>query len=228
MMFVMAVSDRDMGGPFRVPAGGMEGPGPAVVRDRRGHLLEAMASVCAERGYPGTEVSEVAARVGVSEAEFYEHFRDKEDCFLAAINAGLAELITAATSAYSADKPLVAVVRDAAAGILDVLAEAPEVAHIGFVDYRTATPAALETYESGTRVLSSLLDQLRVDSPSDATLPSAAARAALGGAEGVIRGEIAAGRATELRESLPAVLYGCLVPFLGQEEALRQAELVSG
>ena len=188
--------------------------------------MEAMAEVCAERGYQRTSVAAVAERAGIGEADFYELFRDKEDCFLATINASLAELITAATSAYSPDKPQVAVVRDAARGILDVLADAPAEAHIGFVDYRTATPNALEVYESGTRVLSSLLDRLRTDAPSDVALPSVTARAALGGAEGLIRHEIAAGRAMELPEVLPGVLYSCLVPFLGQEEALRQAALV--
>lgn len=43
-----------------------------------------MAEVCAERGYAGASVAEVAKRAGVSSVTFYKQFASKEDCMLAA------------------------------------------------------------------------------------------------------------------------------------------------
>lgn len=82
-------------------------------------------------------------------------------------------------------------------------------------------------YDSGVRLLVSLLELGWAFAPEDAVRPLHTGRAALGGAEALIKAEIAAGRIAELPELLPDVLYACLVPFLGQEEALRQAELAS-
>jgi AcrR family transcriptional regulator len=196
-----------------------------VAQVQRARILEALATCCAERGYAATTIGHIVERAGVSRATFYELFKDKEDCFMAAANWLLGELMTATTGAYSPDKPLVHVVRDAAIAIVNLLAERPAFAQLAFVEYRTATPRALRVYQSGVRVIMSLLDQIRTDALTDAALPSSAARGAIGGAEAILRREVAAGRAEQLPEVLPQILYSCLVPFLGQEEALRQAAL---
>ncbi|HEV2998381.1 MAG TPA: TetR/AcrR family transcriptional regulator [Solirubrobacteraceae bacterium] len=52
--------------------------------DQRERLLNGMAQVVGRRGYPETTIALVIAQAGVSRSTFYEHFTDKEDCFLAA------------------------------------------------------------------------------------------------------------------------------------------------
>lgn len=200
-------------------------PTDFVAQSQRTRILEALAESCAERGYAATTITHIVDRAGVSRATFYELFRDKEDCFMAAANWLLGDLMTVTTGAYSPDKPLVHVVRDAATGIVNLFADRPAFAQLAFVEYRTATPRALQLYQSGVRVILSLLDQLRADATTDAALPSSAARGAIGGAEAILRREVAAGRAAQLKSVLPQILYSCLVPFLGQDEALRQAAL---
>jgi len=59
-----------------------------VAASQRGRMLLAMAHVAAAEGYARTTVADVIARAGVSRATFYEHFADKEDCFVAAFDAG--------------------------------------------------------------------------------------------------------------------------------------------
>jgi AcrR family transcriptional regulator len=193
----------------------------------RGQALEAVAECCAERGYAATTVDHILGRAGISSQQFEALFRDKEDAYIAMSNMVLGELLTAATGAYSPDKPLVQVVRDAATAILALMSSKPTFAKVAFLDYRTATPRALQLYQSGVRVLVSLLDQIRTDSLQEVPLPSSAARGAIGGAEALLRREVAAGRTTQLPVVLPEVLYSCLVPLLGQQEALHQAELVA-
>jgi AcrR family transcriptional regulator len=55
---------------------------------QRGRLICAIADSVAVKGYPATSVADVLALAGVSRRTFYEHFDDKEACFLAAYDEG--------------------------------------------------------------------------------------------------------------------------------------------
>ena len=59
-----------------------------VLASQRGRMLAAIAEAVAEKGYAATTVADVVGRAGVSRKTFYEHFADKEECFLAAWDAG--------------------------------------------------------------------------------------------------------------------------------------------
>src|SRR3954447_24211790 len=64
-----------------------------VLASQRGRLLDAMAEAVAQHGYGATTVAHVVALAGVSRKTFYEHFADKEDCFLALYDAGIAYVL---------------------------------------------------------------------------------------------------------------------------------------
>ena len=70
---------------------------------------------------------------------------------------------------------------------------------------------------------SPLLDSGRDDPVEEEAIPSSAGRAAIAGAESLIVGQILAGNAERLPELLPDIVYITTVPYLGQEEALRQS-----
>jgi AcrR family transcriptional regulator len=77
-----------------------------VQASQRGRILAAVAESVAERGFAHVTVADVIRRAGVSRETFYEQFTDKEDAFLAALNAGadgLLELLRAAIKAPAAD-----------------------------------------------------------------------------------------------------------------------------
>src|SRR5919112_2040551 len=61
----------------------------AIQRER---LIVAMLNAAAELGYLETNVQDVIDRAGVSRPTFYEHFSNKEDCFLAAFDASAERL----------------------------------------------------------------------------------------------------------------------------------------
>jgi AcrR family transcriptional regulator len=52
--------------------------------DQRTRLLDGMTHVVARRGYTDATVAQAIAHARVSRSTFYEHFADKEECFLAA------------------------------------------------------------------------------------------------------------------------------------------------
>src|SRR3954452_10779441 len=70
-----------------------------VLASQRVRMLEAMAEAVAVKGYAGTTVGDVVAGAGVSRKTFYEHFRDKEECFLSAFDSGVNALLGAIASA---------------------------------------------------------------------------------------------------------------------------------
>jgi AcrR family transcriptional regulator len=55
---------------------------------QRGRLICAVADAVATKGYAATSVADIIALAGVSRRTFYEHFDDKEACFLASYDTG--------------------------------------------------------------------------------------------------------------------------------------------
>lgn len=196
---------------------------PLVEHSQRERLLNTMARSCAKKGYGATTIGDVCEGAGVSRATFYELFKDKEDCFHASMEVALADAMGRIVAVYSPDKPWATMVRDAAAAFLDLLASRPTFARMALVEAPASGERAFELYASGKRVLQSLLERGRDDPVEEQAIPSTAGRAALSAAESLIVGQILAGNTARLRELLPDIVYITTVPYLGQEEALRQA-----
>jgi len=193
-----------------------------LVPDRE-RILQAMADCCAENGYAGTTVEAVLERAGVEPQSFENHFAGKEDCALAALNKIVSE--TLARISMTASDAAGAVERRKYEGkaILELMAARPSFAKLGFIESRQGGTEQMHgAYESAARVLALMMERLGGTGGSGST-----ARAALGGAEAVIRRELAADRAAGLPQLLPDFVYAVLVPFVGQGEALRQAKLAA-
>ena len=72
-----------------------------VSRTQRDRLIDAMATTVAERGYANASLGEVCTTAGVSTRAFYEHFADKEACFLATFERGASLMQKSVAGAYS-------------------------------------------------------------------------------------------------------------------------------
>src|SRR5687768_18574853 len=79
--------------PRRLPRGTHGLDRDVVEASQRTRLLEAVGRAVAERGYAAATIDDVVRRAGVSKKTFYEHFADKQDCFLAAYEAASEELL---------------------------------------------------------------------------------------------------------------------------------------
>ncbi len=74
----------------RFPSGPRRLPGDLVRAIQRERLLVGMLRAVSELGYRVTNVQDVIERAGVSRPTFYEHFSNKDDCFLAAFDTSAA------------------------------------------------------------------------------------------------------------------------------------------
>jgi len=207
----------------QLPAGRDDLAEPPVAHSQRERLLVAVAKTTAEKGYGATTIGDVCTEAGVSRATFYELFKDKEDCFHAAMELSLADAMGSIVAVYSPDKPWATMVRDAAAAFLELLASRPTFARMALIEAPASGERALQLYASGKRVLQSLLERGREDPVEEEAIPTSAARAALAAAESLIVGQILSGNTARLPELLPDIVYITTLPYLGQEEALRQA-----
>jgi AcrR family transcriptional regulator len=71
-------------GKDRLPPGRHGLPREFVAENQRERLLNGVVEAVAEHGYNATTIGAITAAAQISRRTFYEHFRDKEGCFLAA------------------------------------------------------------------------------------------------------------------------------------------------
>src|SRR4051812_36475372 len=105
-------------GPHRLRRGGVQA-------SPRGRPIEAIAEGGAAQGYCAATVADVIEQAGVSRKTFYEQFRDKEACFLAAYDAGVEVLLATMRAADSGAEDPLERIRARARAYLGTLASEP-------------------------------------------------------------------------------------------------------
>ncbi|TLF78523.1 TetR/AcrR family transcriptional regulator [Nocardia cyriacigeorgica] len=77
----------------QLPRGRHGLPREQVVASQRERILQAMGAAMVDNGYVGTSVAAILKKAGVSRETFYEQFRSKEDCFEAAYERAVDQLL---------------------------------------------------------------------------------------------------------------------------------------
>jgi AcrR family transcriptional regulator len=195
-----------------------------VTESQRSRIHQAMIEVVAERGYPETRVVDVIREAGVSRKTFYELFDSKEDCFLAAYDVLLENLLQEATDAFEskggspwADR--VAVALDA---LLEHLSKHPAEARFAIVEVLAAGPNALTRRDAALRQFTGFLESGR--SETSLELPGITSVAVAGGVNELLYSEILHGAVSRLPSRLPDLMFWVTLPFLGAEGATVQRE----
>jgi AcrR family transcriptional regulator len=206
----------------RLPSGRHGLTREVVVASQRGRLVDAMAQVVAEKGYPATTVADVVERAGVSRRTFYEQFADKEACFLAAYDVGLAAVLGRIREAVEVrpDAGWRARARAGVEAFLALLAAEPAFARALQLEILTAGPAALER-RAGMLVMFSgvwhnVHEQARVEEPALPALPDEVFTILTAGFEELIRDCIRTRGTTSLPELADPILRTVVAVFGGQ------------
>jgi AcrR family transcriptional regulator len=183
-----------------------------VAASQRTRLIDAMAQMVAEKGYPATTVADVVERAGVSRRTFYEQFDDKEACFLAAYDAGLVAVLCRIGEAVEVN-PAAPWRERARAGVesfLALLASEPAFAQALQVEILTAGPAALDR-RTGMLVMfggiwRNVHDRARAEEPALPPLPDEVFTILSAGLEELIRDCIRTRGAAALPELADPIL----------------------
>jgi AcrR family transcriptional regulator len=205
----------------KFPSGMRSLPADLVSAVQRERLLAGMLRASAELGYRELNVQDVLERAGVSRPTFYEHFGNKEECFLAAFDAAAARLRDRVEAAASEggerwrDR-----LRMALEELLRFVDAEPDAAMTLIVEARASCAAALVRRDELLDHFAACLDtQVRAElADSDAT-SSIAAAGIVGGIEALLYNRIARGETGDLESLLPSLMYFAVLPYEGHETA---------
>lgn len=190
----------------RILPRGRHGLGDSVVKQsQRLRMLEAMTAACVENGIAAVSVADVIERSGVSRKTFYEHFANKEECLMAAYDAGMEKLnerLGAAIAQAGDDSE--ELLRATISGYIDALVDDPVFARMLAIEMLAGGPAARRRRDEGVEMFIkfywALIAKAGVE-PADTARTEAMIVAAIGGVAELIR------RTVKLKgpEALPSI-----------------------
>lgn len=184
-------------------------PGPAASREeveanQRERLFGAMVAAVAERGYEKTRVADLLELSGVSRSTYYKHFDSKQDCFLATIDAVLANGGERVVSSFAGHEGTWQERFEAAFNtLIREVVENRAAAHLYYVDTYAAGHEAIERVEQMGDRIERLAIQAIEQSPDHAGMPKDIVRAVLRGFRRVIQARLRTGRERELLDEGP-------------------------
>jgi AcrR family transcriptional regulator len=205
----------------KFPSGVRKLPSDLVRAIQRERLIVAMLNAAAELGYLETNVQDVIDRAGVSRPTFYEHFSNKEDCFLAAFDTSAERLRKKVDSAARKggevwrDR-----VRYALEALLRFASREPDTARTMVVEARAASATAVrrrvELMDEFARCLRTQAHELLPDGGSHTALT---ASGIVGGVESLLYSRLCKQEYDQLESLLPSLMYFVVLPYEGHEAA---------
>jgi AcrR family transcriptional regulator len=93
-----------------------------VESSQKARLLTAFVELAGEKGYNAVTIQDIVSRAGTAKRTFYDHFRDKDDCFKQAFEVGSASLVAAVVGAAEPEKDPIERIAVGVRGYLDYLA----------------------------------------------------------------------------------------------------------
>jgi len=203
--------------PRRLPRGTHGLDRDVVEASQRTRLLEAVGRAVAERGYAAATIDDVVGRAGVSKKTFYDHFADKQDCFLAAYEAASEELLERVREAHASEDDWLERARAGIRAYLRWLAAEPALARVFLIEVAAAGPQALEQREGLRDRYAELMRERRVD--GQAKLPIEVFHAVVAAVDDVVVRHIRESGAEDLPALEPVLLYLQVALLTGPESA---------
>lgn len=217
---VNAAAELLSGGEGQFPSGIRSLPSDLVSAVQRERLLAAMLRATAELGYREVSVQDVLDRAGVSRPTFYEHFENKEACFLAAFDAAAARLSERIETAARDGESWRDRLRRGLEELLRFAVEDSDAAMSLIVDGRAACPDALSRRDELLDRFSSCLDSMvRAKAPAGEAPSAIAAAGIVGGVEALLYARLNRGEADDVQSLLPSLMYFAVLPYEGHEAA---------
>lgn len=196
----------------------------AAEDDQRRRILEATAELVVEQGYPETTIEEIVRRARVGYKTFYRSYPDKEAAFLALLDAGYDHAARRAEGAYRREEgPWADRVGAALGALFEEIVANPTVAYACLVTANASGPEPSNRHEQALRRLAKLIAPGRELNPIGDQLPDHLEVTIAGGIAWLLTQRLMAGEVDQIRGLLPECVEFVLRPFVGEEEAVREA-----
>jgi len=135
-----------------------ERPRGTIAGDQRERLLDATEALIAEKGATGTTIEAIVKAAGVSSVTFYEHFRNKDECFVAAFERAVEELRAEVGEALPAGAAWSEQVGAGLEALLTALEAEPARARLCFVEAQRGGREMAARYDAALDAVATVLD----------------------------------------------------------------------
>jgi len=190
-------------------------PGPLAATQRE-RILAAAEELIAEKGCAGTSIEAIVKRAGVSTITFYEHFDDKEACFVAAFERAVGETLAALRATVPAELPWEQQVRQGLRALAAAIEIEPARARLCLVEAQMGGPVLRARYDATLDAAVVWLRRGRRLGSAPGDLSEALEEATVGGLAWLLRERLEFGGAeVEVEDLLPRMTEIALSPYLG-------------
>jgi AcrR family transcriptional regulator len=208
---------------WKLPRGRHGLPRELVLQSQRERLLAGVVRVAATKGYQASSVADILKEAGIGRETFYKHFKDKEDCFVTANDALVADLEAVVKEAYGQPGSWPRRVRRGLASTLEWFALSPEIARVMMIEMGTVGPIASARFRETFSRFTALLDDGRELVENAPCLPNLSSIAG-GAVFARVYEEVALGNTTNLTHLLPQLTFELLLPYIGEEAAGKERD----
>lgn len=202
-------------------------PTTALMRspDPRQRILDALVRTVALSGYERTTIDRVLRIAEVPAPVFDEHFEDKQDCLLGALDDLIGRIEYAVLARIDGRAPWSERMRIGLQTLLEALACNPDGAHVALVECLSAGEPAVERLRAAVANCVPLLEEGRSSAEAGGTdhLSPQTSEAVVGGIAAILHRRVLEDNTAELPALLPDLLYFALMPYLGHCRALALA-----
>ena len=148
---------------------------------QRERLVASMIAVGNDVGYARANVSAVIEQAGVSRPTFYDYFRDRDDCFLGALDDVYQRLLAHVRERVGEGTPERAL-HCAIEALIDFAANEADAARFLTSEAMTAGPRALDVRDSGLEEVGLIVERRQADVAGSTPIPDVSPRTLMGGA----------------------------------------------
>jgi AcrR family transcriptional regulator len=177
---------------------------PLSETDYRARLVQGMAEALMKKGYTDVSVADIVQHARVSKRTFYEHFADKEACYLATYAALSDDLMARVAEAGATDRPAEERLVAATHAYLAALEERPALTRTFLTEIQAAGPEALKLrrsiHQRFSELLRLLVERGRKERPGLLPISPPMAVALVGGINELVLLTIEEGRGQHLSE----------------------------
>ena len=176
-----------------------------------GRLICAVADAVADKGYAATSVADIVSLAGVSRKTFYEHFDDKEACFLASYDTGAEAIYKAMVKASDGLKHWHEILEAVLATWLEFLQADLAFTRAYMIEFWAAGDEARERWKNRRDRTAGLLkvlhEQARKEDPGIVVVSDLVIAAVVGGINRLVISHILAGNPDPLTTLQPEMMH---------------------
>ncbi len=191
---------------------------------QRARILSATVAVSCECGAANVSVARIVARSGISRRTFYEHFTDREDCVVAALEQALVLATERVRAAVVRGGGWQERLRAGLVAFLGFVDEEPRLGRLLVCESQAGGPRAVEIRNAVIARLTGVVDQGRRLSKAGGDLSPMTSEGLVGGALAVIQTRLIADSHGSLVSLVNPLMSMIVMPYLGKAAARRELD----